>query len=146
MATVAMRFLVLLALALATPAFLVNCASEEEKPLEQAEEEAGPEEFEQLEPEPENIGRNETRAERREYVAGVTQVLECQVSRATAGMSEQEADTYLAEVFDEAHSREDVAAQDILADRGYDCGWEELQANREKEQDLLRFPEVPFSD
>jgi hypothetical protein len=80
-------------------------------------------------------------------VALVTQVLECQVGEATEGMSEQEADTYLAGVFDEAHNREDVAAQDILAERGYDCSWKELHANRwEKEQDLIRSPKVPFSD
>jgi hypothetical protein len=54
-------------------------------------------------------------------------VLECQVGEATEGVSEQEADTYLAEIFDEAYAREDVAAQDILAERGYDCGWKELQ-------------------
>jgi predicted metal-dependent peptidase len=80
-------------------------------------------------------------------VSRVTQVLECQVGEATEGMSEQEADTYLAEVFGEAHARENVAAQDILAERGYDYGWKELQeCSWEKEQDLIRSPKVPFSD
>ncbi len=141
------RFLVLLVLVLATPAFLVSCASEKEKPLEQAEEEAGLEDTEQPQPQPHNSDHGTTRAARNEYVARVTQVLECQIGEATAGMSKQEADTYLAEVFGEAHAREDVAAQDILAERGYDCGWEELQASSwEKEEDLIRSPKVPFSD
>ena len=142
------RLLVLLVLSLATPIFLVNCTSEQEKPLEQAEEAAGLEEAKQLQPQSENNEQEKTReAAQSEYVALVTQVLECQVGEATEGMSEQEADTYLAGVFDEAHNREDVAAQDILAERGYDCSWKELHANRwEKEQDLIRSPKVPFSD
>ena len=141
------RLLVLLVLSLATPIFLVNCTSEQEKPLEQAEEAAGLEEAEQLQPQSENNEQEKTReAAQREYVALVTQVLECQVGEATEGMSEQEADAYLAEVFDEAHTGEEVAAQDILAERGYDCGWKELQASRGEEQDLIRSPRVPFSD
>ena len=44
------KLLVLLVLSLATPIFLVNCANEQEKPLEQAEEAAGLEEAEQLQP------------------------------------------------------------------------------------------------
>ena len=141
------RLLVLLVLSLVTPIFLGNCADEQET-LEQAEEAAGLEEAEQLQPQSENNEQEKTReAAQSEYVALVTQVLECQVGEATAGMSEQEADTYLAGVFDEAHNREDVAAQDILAERGYDCSWKELHANRwEKEQDLVRSPKVPFSD
>ncbi len=147
MAAVALRTLLLLMLVLATLTLLVNCASEQEKPLEQAEEAAGLEEAEQLQPQSENNEQEKTReAVQREYVALVTQVLECQVGEATAGMSEQEADTYLAEVFDEAHTGEEVAAQDIFAKRGYDCGWKELQAIRGEEQDLIRSPRVPFSD
>ena len=141
------RFLVLLVLVLAPPAFLVNCASEKEKPLEQAEEEAGLEESEQLQPQSQNSDQDTTRAARNEYVARVTQVLECQVGEATADMSKQEADTYLAEVFGEAHASERYAAQDILAERGYDCGWEELQGSSwEKEEELIRAQKVPFSD
>ena len=144
MAAAALRtlLLLLLVLVLATPSFLVNCASEEEKPLEQAEEEAGLEDSEQLHLQPHNSEQDTTT-----YVARVTRVLECQVGEATEGMSEQEADTYLAEAFDEAHAREDAAAQDILAERGYDCGWKELQEESwGKEQDLMRSPRVPFSD
>jgi hypothetical protein len=141
------RLLVLLVLSLATPILLVSCTNEQEKPLEQAEEAAGLEEAEQLQPQSENNEQEKTReAAQREYVALVTQVLECQVGEATAGMSEQEADAHLAEVFDEAHTGEEVAAQDILAERGYDCGWKELQASRGEEQDLIRSPRVPFSD
>ena len=141
------RLLVLLVLSLATPILLVSCTNEQEKPLEQAEEAAGLEEAEQLQPQPENNEQEKTtEAAQREYVALVTQVLECQVGEATEGMSAQEADTYLAEVFDEAHTGEEVAAQDILAERGYDCGWKELQASRGEEQDLIRSPRVPFSD
>ncbi len=142
------RLLVLLVLSLATPILLVSCTNEQEKPLEQAEEAAGLEEAEQLHPQSENNEQEKTReAAQREYVALVTQVLECQVGEATAGMSEQEADTYLAEVFAEAHTGEEVAAQDILAERGYDCGWKELQEESwEHEQDLIRSPKVPFSD
>ena len=144
---VVIRSFVLLVLALATPAFLVNCANEQEKPLEQAEEAADLEDAQQLQPQPEDSEQDKLRAGRSEYVALVTQVLECQVGEATEGMSEQEADTYLAEVFDEAHNREDAAAQDILAENGYDCGWKELQASGNKEeQDLLRSPKIPFSD
>ena len=145
-AAVTIRPFVLLVLALAPLAFLVSCASEQEKPLEQAEEAAGLEEAEQLQPQSQNSEQDNFKAGRSEYVARVTQVLECQVGEATEGMSEQEADTYLAEVFDEAHSGVDVAAQDILAERGYDCGWKELQASWSKEQDLIRSPKVPFSD
>ena len=142
------RLLVLLVLSLATPILLVSCTNEQEKPLEQAEEAAGLEEAEQLQPQSENNEQEKTReAAQSEYVALVTQVLECQVGEATEGMSEQEADTYLAGVFDEAHNREDVAAQDILAERGYDCGWKNLHASSwEKEQELIRSPKVPFSD
>ena len=142
------RLLVLLVLSLAAPIFLVSCASEQEKPLEQAEEAAGLGEAEQLQPQPENNEQEKTsEAAQSEYVALVTQVLECQVGEATKDMSKQEADTYLAEVFDEAHNSEDAAAQDIFAERGYDCGWKELQASSwEKEQDLIRSPKVPFSD
>ena len=138
-AVVATRFLVLLVFAFATPVFLVNCASEEEKPLQEAEDDAGLEEFEQLQPQP------ETRSERSEYVVSVTQVLECQVNEATASMTEQEADTYLAEVFEEARTREDAAAQDVFAEHGYDCGWEELQASLGKELESMRSTtKVPF--
>lgn len=141
------RLLVLLVLWLATPILLGSCTNEQEKPLEQAEEAAGLEEAEQP-PQSENNEQNKTRvATRSEYVSRVTQVLECQVGEATEGMSEQEADNYLAEVFGEAHARENVAAQDILAERGYDCGWKELQESSwEKEQDLIRSPKIPFSD
>ena len=141
MAAIALRTLLLLMLVLATSTLLVSCASEEEKPLEQAEQEAGLEDAEQLQAQPPNSEQDTT------YVARVTQMLECQVSEATEGMSKQEADTYLAEVFAEAHAREDVAAQDIFAEFGYDCGWNELQEeSRGKEQDLMRSPRVPFSD
>lgn len=69
------------------------------------------------------------------------------MGEATEGMSEQEADTYLAKVFDEAHTREDFAAKDILAERGYDCGWEDLQGSiGGKEEDLIRSQKVLFSD
>ena len=139
----------LLVLSLVTPILLVSCTNEQEKPLEQAEEAADLEEAEQLQPpQSENNEQDKTRvAARSEYVSLVTQVLECQLGEATEGMSEQEADTYLAEVFDEAHASENVAAQDILSERGYDCGWKELQESSwEKEQDLIRSPKVPFSD
>jgi hypothetical protein len=51
------RLLVLLVLSLATPIFLVNCTSEQEKPLEQAEEAAGLEEAKQLQPHPRTTSR-----------------------------------------------------------------------------------------
>ncbi len=145
MTAITTRFfvLVLMITLVSSAAFLLSgCASEEEKPPEQVEQEASLEESEQ--PQPEADGRD--KAERSEYVARIERTFGCQVSEATTGMSEQEADAYLAEIFAEAHALVGVSAQDVLAERGYDCGWKELQASLGDELDLMRLLQAAPGD
>ena len=74
-----------------------------------------------------------------EESASEQQILQCQEEQATPNMSEEQREAYMREVGQEAYSRSfsgyttvppeglegTVYVQDVLAERGYDCGWAE---------------------
>jgi hypothetical protein len=77
-----------------------------------------------------------------ETTAPEEQILLCQEEQATAGMNEEQREAYMVDVGQEAWSRSfseyttvppeglqgTVSQQDVLAERGYDCGWAEYKA------------------
>src|SRR5919202_3047903 len=76
-----------------------------------------------------------------EETASEQEILLCQEEQATAGMSEGQREAYMRGVGQEAYSRSfsgyttvppeglegTVYQQDVLAERGYDCGWAEYK-------------------
>ncbi len=74
-------------------------------------------------PDPEQARANQREAQYRQRDRQAQEILNCQLTRATGG-DQQEADVLFDEVFAEAMERGGgVSVQDILAERGYDCGW-----------------------
>lgn len=147
------RLICLLAVLLAI-SLLGGCGGQD-TPVEQAEEEAGVEEIVEEETtsapyqapprDAEEAAADEAKQKAakenqrakgggdRPEILNISTIFECQMRRATVGMSQQEVEAYSDQLTEEVLERPGVSVQGIMRERGYDCGWTEFQQGRGNE-------------
>ncbi len=77
-------------------------------------------------------GAVELEPEEQRDIIAVSKILSCQLNEASGG-NESQADAIFNEAFAEAQQRgTGTTIQDVLSERGYDCGWVEYQESKEQ--------------